>query len=239
MQHLFKTFATASVCLALLACQSATQATTTESQPRKTGQISNKKAMTQPTQSTSNLPSSYTTWLEQDNNRQQIENFEKYLKKHRADGVAPTYQLVKSARSWKQCGHSEYELADTKLWDNLIPVLKLMRHLKDQGILQNYEITSIYRNPTLNQCAGGAKNSRHTHNAAVDFRIGSRQPNEAEQQKIAQIKAKLCKFWREHGEQYQMGLGVYQSGIIHIDTTRYRSWGHDTTQNTSICLVKN
>lgn len=237
MQHLFKTLATAGFCFSLLACQSHSPATTTESQPRKTTTASPKKSMPQP-QNNSNLPTSYVAWLDQGNNRQRVEEFEKYLKKHRADGVAPTYQLLKSARSWKQCGFSEYDLAEHQLWDNIVPVLKLMRQLKDQGILQNYEITSIYRNPTLNQCAGGAKNSRHTHNAAVDFRVGSRQPSEAEQQKIAQVKAKLCKFWREHGEQHKMGLGVYQSGIIHIDTTRYRSWGHDTTQNTSMCINK-
>jgi len=32
-----------------------------------------------------------------------------------------------------------------------------------------------------------------------------------------------------------MGLGLYASGQIHIDTQGYRTWGPDLTRNSSMC----
>ncbi len=32
-----------------------------------------------------------------------------------------------------------------------------------------------------------------------------------------------------------LGIGLYSSGQIHIDTQGYRTWGPDLTRNTSMC----
>ena len=52
---------------------------------------------------------------------------------------------------------------------------------------------------------------------------------------IENTKFKLCQFWVQHGQSLNMGLGMYASGQIHIDTQGYRTWGPDHSRNSSMC----
>jgi len=45
----------------------------------------------------------------------------------------------------------------------------------------------------------------------------------------------LCGFWSEHGRSWNMGLGRYPSGRIHVDTSGYRTWGADDTGKYAYC----
>ncbi len=102
-------------------------------------------------------------------------------------------------------------------------------------MINDFEVTSAYRALSLNRCAGGADASRHVFNAALDFRIGPEQPSDLDQFNIQQTKTKLCQFWETKGQALNMGLGVYASGQIHIDSQGFRSWGPDHHYRTSIC----
>ena len=51
---------------------------------------------------------------------------------------------------------------------------------------------------------------------------------------IENTKFKLCQFWAQHGQSLNMGIGLYSSGQIHIDTQGYRTWGPDLTRNSSM-----
>ena len=53
---------------------------------------------------------------------------------------------------------------------------------------------------------------------------------------IQERKAKLCQFWLNSGEELQMGLGVYASGQIHIDSAGFRTWGADHRYSSSPCI---
>jgi hypothetical protein len=46
---------------------------------------------------------------------------------------------------------------------------------------------------------------------------------------------RLCRFWREEGKAWQMGLSRYPSGRIHLDVSGWRTWGQDHTRNTALC----
>lgn len=106
----------------------------------------------------------------------------------------------------------------------------------EQKHIDQFTVTSVYRNYALNRCAGGAGGSKHVFNAALDFRIGSENPDPIEQIRIENTKKKLCEFWIEQGEALNMGLGVYASGQIHIDTAGYRTWGVDHRYTSSPCM---
>lgn len=180
-------------------------------------------------------PASYNAWLTEDHHQDQVNRYYNFLIRHDATRAAPMFELLKSARDWQRCGREPYSVPSNELWDNLLPTLKVLQTLQDQKILENIEVTSVYRDADLNQCANGAPGSKHVHNAALDFRIGNENPDVGEMEQIARAKGELCDFWRKNGERLNMGLGLYASGQIHIDTQGYRTWGPDHTRNSSIC----
>lgn len=181
-------------------------------------------------------PLTYTHWLNEGQNKQQLEHYKNYLKQHEINFIVPDFQMLRSARNWQQCNYVEYEVPPQDVWENAIPTLKLLKKLKDDHIIDdNIEVTSSYRSPFLNACAGGAKNSSHVKNSAIDFRIGPENPNPEDEVHIHQTKVALCKFWQTQGKFYNMGIGIYESGQIHIDTLNYRTWGYNHSWRTSLC----
>jgi uncharacterized protein YcbK (DUF882 family) len=180
-------------------------------------------------------PVSYNQWLNQGFHQQQVNRYHNYLIRHDASRAAPIFELLKSARDWERCGREPYAVPSSELWDNLLPTLKVLQQLQDEKILDNIEVTSVYRDAELNHCANGSPGSKHVHNAALDFRIGSENPNISELEKIARAKHRLCEFWQRNGRPLNLGLGLYASGQIHIDTQGFRTWGPDHTHSTSIC----
>lgn len=181
------------------------------------------------------VPFSYVEWLARGDNRQRVQEYERFLQRNQVANVIPMHELLRTARSWEKCGYDEYAVPTPELWDNAISTLKIFSYLVGNDILTNFEVTSVYRDLTLNECAGGAKASKHLYNAAIDFRLGSEYPQAQELFQIEQSKNKLCHFWFQHGASLNMGLGVYRSGQIHIDTQGFRTWGADLTRMSSPC----
>lgn len=184
-------------------------------------------------------PAPYRIWLQQANNQKQIMEYKQFLVKQHVQFPAPDFQMLRSAREWQKCHYSEFNVPTPQLWKNAVPTLKVMNQLSSQGIIpKNIEVTSSYRALALNRCAGGAKTSSHLKNSAIDFRIGATHPTLLDQVIIYRTKTKLCKFWRTQGQQYNMGLGIYPTGQIHVDTNGYRTWGYNHKQQSSLCTRK-
>lgn len=181
------------------------------------------------------IPETYTAWLSQVDHQQLVNSYKAFLSRNQADFIVPDYQMLRSARDWQQCNYTEYEVPPAEVWQNAVPTLKLLRYLHQQGIIPNVEVTSSYRSPFLNKCAGGARTSSHVKNAAIDFRIGPEQPTPEDEILIHNTKMKLCRFWQQNGKAFNMGLGVYESGQIHIDTLGYRTWGYSHSWRSSLC----
>lgn len=180
-------------------------------------------------------PNSYLNWLQNPSNRIQIQEYEQFLSRNDVANIVPNYELLKTARDWQKCGRSEYAVPNRELWNNAIPTLRVLKYLVAAKILTDFEVTSVYRDLPLNQCAGGANSSRHLFNSAIDFRIGPEIPQPQDYAFIENTKFKLCQFWNQHGQSLNMGLGLYSSGQIHIDTQGYRTWGPDHSRNSSMC----
>lgn len=154
----------------------------------------------------------------------QTRPFREMLVNARLYGVVPIHQLLRSASDWKLCRASPFAVPPVSNWPAVRSALSLLQALGDQKVLGPFEVVSAYRDPGLNRCAGGAVGSAHTRAFAVDVLLPAwADPNP------------LCRFWQQHGQAWNMGLGRYPSGRIHIDTAGYRTWGGDGSAGSSFC----
>ena len=164
----------------------------------------------------------FTHWRA--NHVDDIEAFEGYLVREKVAAVVPTYQLLRSASMWKECKAEPFQLPPAYEWQKVRDLLLLLRELRQRGILPQFEVVSAYRDPRLNRCAGGAPGSSHQHFAVDIAPLG------------ADEGGRLCRFWREEGKAWDMGVSRYPSGRIHIDRTGYRTWGASHRRASSYCL---
>lgn len=181
------------------------------------------------------IPYSYNIWSTVITNLQAIREYEKYLEKNNVGNIIPSYELLRTARDWEKCGSSEYMVPNRELWQNQVPTLRVFKYLIASNILTDFTVTSVYRDLPLNKCAGGANSSRHLFNSAIDFRIGPDVPKAEDYAYIENTKYLLCQFWRQYGQSLNMGLGLYSTGQIHIDTAGFRTWGPNLSHTSSRC----
>jgi hypothetical protein len=149
----------------------------------------------------------------------QVKTFNAYLTSAGVMGVVPTWQLFRTATSWQECGAQPFEVPPTSEWPHLIQTL---RYIRDYVIpaVGPVEPVSVYRNPVLNQCAGGAPESAHKQDSAVD--MVPLRPITRE----ALIKT-LCDDHTKHGAAYAAGLGFYAFLRFHVDSVKFRRWNMD------------
>lgn len=181
------------------------------------------------------VPPSYIEWLRQDNHQKDANEYEAFLNKNDVGNIVPSFELFRTARDWQKCGGSEYAVPNRELWSNQVSTLKVFKYLVATKVLTDFEVTSVYRDLPTNQCAGGAGSSRHLYNSAIDFRIGPEFPQAEDYIAIENTKFKLCQFWAQYGQGLNMGLGLYASGQIHVDTQGYRTWGPNLSRSSSMC----
>jgi hypothetical protein len=149
----------------------------------------------------------------------QVKAFNDYLVAAQVGGVLPTWQLLRTATSWKDCGAQPFEVPPTSEWPHMVQTL---RYVHDYVIpaVGPVEAVSVYRNPDLNKCAGGAPESAHKEDSAID--MVPLQPIDR-----VTLMRKLCGDHSEHGAAYNAGLGFYAYLRFHVDSTKYRRWNMD------------
>ncbi|TCM60911.1 peptidase M15-like protein [Acinetobacter calcoaceticus] len=222
--------------LAVTACTTTPQKSPT--QPTKPGQriyIPQEKISIQRPIAPKTAPASYRQWLLTDSNQARAREYERFLEQNNVGNIIPSFELFKTARDWEKCGREEYMVPNRELWSNQLATLKVFKYLVAAEVLTDFEVTSVYRDLPLNQCAGGASSSRHLYNSAIDFRIGPTYPQGSDYAMIENTKYKLCQFWSQYGQNFNMGIGLYSSGQIHIDTQGYRTWGPSLSRHSSMC----
>ncbi len=218
------------ILLSLTACSTQT--------PKPTTPLHTQTPLPQPTKPVVKIksqPEDYVAWIATADHGQSVQAYKQFLKQKGLADLVPDHELLSSARDWQKCGVEPYAVPPREIWSNIVPTLSILKALVGDGVINDFEVTSVYRALSLNRCAGGADASRHVFNAALDFRIGPEQPTDLDQFNIQQTKTKLCQFWETKGQALNMGLGVYASGQIHIDSQGFRSWGPDHHYRTSIC----
>jgi hypothetical protein len=173
----------------------------------------------------------YDAWLASSPGvRGQVLSFEAWQDAAGVRGVIPTFQLIRTASMWRECGGPPFEVPPFRLWPGMVKTLRFIRdHVR--GAVGPVEAVSGYRNPTLNACARGSERSAHLDFFALD--LVPLQPLTRRQ-----IFERLCPMHARSGEAAGVGLGFYAFQRFHIDTRSFRRWGSAGPEgNESPCAV--
>jgi uncharacterized protein YcbK (DUF882 family) len=162
-------------------------------------------------------------------NAARVQAFEDFLRQQQLLQVAPLHELLRSASDWQRCQAEPYDVPPQPQWPAVASTLRLLQALRAAGAVGELEIHSAYRHEALNVCAGGSARSTHWLSFAIDFTPAGDAAG------LAMAGHRICKFWLDQGRAWEMGFGLYRSGRIHIDTWRYRTWGHDHSSATAAC----
>ena len=146
-----------------------------------------------------------------------VKSFNDYLVSYGVGGVVPTWQLLRTASDWQKCGAQPFEVPPAEDWPNVVQAL---RYIREQVIprIGPVEPVSVYRNPSLNQCAGGAQESAHRFMQAVDM-VPLRPITRGA------LIDQLCAIHARSGAGYGVGLGFYVGLRFHVDSRKFRTWG--------------
>lgn len=165
----------------------------------------------------------YRQWLESGHGAQ-VAAYAAYLRGEDLERVLPMPDLLRSGRRWRRCQAEEFSVPPRAQWSEMKPTLELVAKLQAAGVLKGARVASAWRSSEFNHCEGGSSRSRHLGNNALDFDIARGIDAEA-----------LCRYWRVHGISSRFGLGFYSPTAIHVDTSGFRTWGHDHHRGTSLC----
>jgi hypothetical protein len=149
----------------------------------------------------------------------QVKSFNDYLATYQVSGIVPTWELLRTATSWQECGGQPFEIPPTQEWPHIVQTLRYVRDYVVPAV-GPVEPVSGYRNPVLNQCSGGAPESAHKHYSAIDMVPLRPTTREA-------MMRTLCMVHSEHGAAYNAGLGFYAFLRFHVDSTKFRRWNMD------------
>ncbi len=149
----------------------------------------------------------------------QVKAFNDYLVANQVGGILPTWELLRTATSWKECGQQPFEVPPSDEWPHMVETLRYVRDYVVPAV-GPVEPVSVYRNPVLNVCAGGAPESAHKLDSAVDLVPLRPTTREA-------LMKTLCGIHSEHGAAYNAGLGFYAYLRFHVDSTKFRRWNMD------------
>lgn len=173
----------------------------------------------------------YQVWLDSNpGHRGQILSFEAWQQAAGVDGVLPSWQLVRTASMWRECGGQPFEVPPFRLWPDMVRTLRFIRdHVRPA--IGEVEAVSGYRNPALNACARGSERSAHLDFFALD--LIPRQPLTRRQ-----LFERLCAMHARSGRAAGAGLGFYAFTRFHIDTRSFRRYGSSGPMgNESPCAV--
>jgi hypothetical protein len=160
----------------------------------------------------------YQTWLDaQPGRRGQVLSFEAWQQAAGAAHILPTYEVIRTASMWRECGGQPFEIAPPNLWPGMAATLKFIRdHVVPA--LGPVEAVSGYRDPALNACAHGSPGSAHKSYFALD--LVPVHPLDRHE-----LFRRLCAMHARYGRAARVGLGFYAYQRFHIDTNGFRRWG--------------
>jgi hypothetical protein len=162
----------------------------------------------------------YRQWYLADPTRAgQVKAFNDYLAGAQVAGVLPTWQLLRTASSWKDCNSQPFEVPPSEEWPHMVQTLRYVRDYVIPAV-GPVEPVSAYRNPNLNVCAGGAPESAHKLDSAIDMVPLKPMTREG-------MMRTLCGIHSEHGAPYNAGLGFYAYMRFHVDSMKFRRWNMD------------
>ena len=157
-------------------------------------------------------------------------SFEAWQEAAGVRGVLPTYEILRTASMWRECGGQPFEVPPFALWPGLTMTLRYIRDWVKPAVGE-VDAVSGYRNPALNRCARGAERSAHVGYFALD--LVPRVPLARRD-----LFRRLCAMHARSGNAFGAGLGFYTFQRFHIDTRSFRRWGSAGPRgNESPCAV--
>lgn len=175
----------------------------------------------------------YLAWLSRDAGaRTMVLSFKSFLEAADVDDVVPTWQLVRTASKWRDCGGPRFEVAPAAEWVHIADTLRFVE-AEVEPVIGDVQPVSGFRNAELNQCAGGAKASAHRHFYALDLI-----PADEDVSRTALIRD-VCRIHNAAGREFGIGLGFYSGMRFHLDSKGYRRWGANGSGATSPCATGN
>jgi hypothetical protein len=175
----------------------------------------------------------YLAWLSRDPGaRAMVLSFKSYLHAADVDNVVPTWQLVRTASKWRDCGGPRFEVAPANEWTHIAATLSFVK-AEVTPVIGRVEAVSGFRNEELNHCAGGAKASAHAQFYALDL-----VPLDEALSRGTLIRD-VCAIHQETGRRFDIGLGFYTGRRFHLDSKGFRKWGADGSGATSPCVTGN
>ena len=173
----------------------------------------------------------YLAWLSRDPGaRAQVLSFKAFLQAGGVDDVVPTWQLVRTASKWRDCGGPRFEVAPAAEWTHIADTLRFVK-AEVEPVIGDVQPVSGFRNAELNQCAGGAKASAHRHFYALDL-----VPADEDLARAALIRD-VCRIHASAGREFGIGLGFYTGMRFHLDSKGFRRWGANGSGATSPCAT--
>jgi len=158
-----------------------------------------------------------------------VRAFHDYLVTSGVAGVAPSWQLLRTASDWHKCGADPFEVPPIAAWPNIVAALHYVgAHIVPA--LGPVEPVSVYRNPALNACAGGAAASTHREMGAIDMVPLRRITREA-------LMRSLCAIHEASAGSSNAGLGFYKGLRFHIDARKFREWGTQSAHGLFGCAA--
>lgn len=172
----------------------------------------------------------YSDWVRADAARPPlVAGFYAFLTQQGVAGIVPTWQLLRTATDWQRCSAQPFEVPPREEWPHLVETLRYIRaHIVP--VVGPVQPVSVYRNPQLNACAGGAPASAHQLLYAVD--LVPERPTSRE----ALIRG-LCAIHLWQGAGFDVGLGFYKGLRFHVDSKKYRKWGGNGRGDSSPCAA--
>lgn len=172
----------------------------------------------------------YRAWVASDPaNAIRLSAYADYLRDAGVGDVVPVWQLARTASDWAKCSQPAFEVPPPELWANIVNSLRYVRD-EVKPAVGEVEALSAYRNPVLNQCAGGSPDSVHKSNTAVD--LVPRYPFDRNA-----LMSRLCTVHARSGRRYGAGLGFYVGIRFHIDVSTYRNWGVTAEEGGDQCAI--
>ena len=173
----------------------------------------------------------YQAWLASSPGvRGQVLSFEAWQDAAGVRGVLPSWQLLRTASMWRECGGKPFEVPPHTFWPDMVRTLRYIRdHVRPA--VGPVEAVSGYRNPALNACARGSGRSAHLDFFALD--LVPLQPISRRE-----LFNRICPAHARSGRAAEAGLGFYTFLRFHIDTRGFRRWGSAGPMgNESPCAV--
>lgn len=176
-------------------------------------------------------PVEYQAWLASGPGvRGAVLSFEAWQQAAGVEGILPTWQVLRTASMWRECGGPPFEVPPHHFWPDMVKTLRFIRDHVEPAV-GPVEAVSGYRNPGLNACARGSAGSPHKSFFALD--LVPLQPVER-----GELFRRLCAVHAREGPGAEVGLGFYAFQRFHVDTRGFRRWGlAGPAANESPCAV--